>query len=74
MNRIQQDDCQILDDIRANAEVLKLPTYQYLWSQMLTYGVCIRKDVKYGMHWLRSAVRQGLPEAMILLSQLLSGQ
>tara|TARA_B100001094_G_scaffold229999_1_gene224620 strand:+ start:14686 stop:15417 length:732 start_codon:yes stop_codon:yes gene_type:complete len=69
LNAIRRDECQIVDDIRANAEVLKLPTFQFLWGEMLIYGVCIRKNISYGVHWLRSAVRQGLPEAMLKLAR-----
>ncbi|MBL6734484.1 MAG: sel1 repeat family protein [Shewanellaceae bacterium] len=66
--RIKKDDCQIVDDIIANAQVLRLPTFQYLYGEMLLYGVCVRKNVPYGMNVLRDSVRQGMPEAMYKLA------
>ncbi|MCT7654962.1 hypothetical protein MBH78_10060 [Oceanimonas sp. NS1] len=38
-----QDDCQLVQDIEARAEVLRLPSYQFLWGDMLAWGcVCPR--------------------------------
>lgn len=65
---IKRDDCQIVDDIIANSQVLRLPTFQYLYGEMLIHGVCVRKNVPYGMDVLRNSVRQGLPEAMYKLA------
>ncbi|KFZ38832.1 flagellar protein MotX [Shewanella mangrovi] len=69
LQRIKQDDCQLVKDIEAHASVLKEPLYQYLWGQMLNYGVCVKAEPKRGMDWLRQAAEQGSPEAMFKLAQ-----
>ena len=35
------DNCQLTQDIEARAEVLRLPAYQFLWGDMLAWGVCV---------------------------------
>ncbi|WP_324032443.1 tetratricopeptide repeat protein [Shewanella avicenniae] len=69
LKRVKQDDCQLLKDIEAHASVLKEPLYQYLWGEMLNYGVCTKADPKRGIEWLRRSAEQGSPEAMLKLAQ-----
>ena len=69
LKRIRLDHCQIVADIRDHAQIMKQPAYQFLFAEMLVYGVCVKQDRKRGISLLRNAVRQGLPEAMVRLAQ-----
>ena len=69
LQRVRLDRCQIVADIRDHAQIMKQPAYQYLYAEMLIYGVCVRKDRPRGINMLRDSVRQGLPEAMLRLAQ-----
>lgn len=69
LQQVKQDDCQLLKDIEAHATVLKEPLYQYLWGEMLNYGVCLKAEPKRGIKWLRTAAEQGSPEAMLKLAE-----
>lgn len=62
--RVKSDDCQLLQDIEARATILKVPSYQFLYGDMLAYGVCVDKDVERGMHYMRLSADQGLPEGL----------
>lgn len=59
-----QDQCQLVQDIEARAEVLRLPSYQFLWGDMLAWGVCVPRDPRRGMGMIWLAARQGLPAAL----------
>lgn len=60
---VVQDDCQLVQDIQARAEIMMLPTYQFLWGDMLAWGVCVDKNTKLGMHYIEESARQGFPPA-----------
>ncbi len=62
--RVKADDCQLLQDIEARATVLKVPAYQFLYGDMLAYAVCVDRDVERGIHYMRLAADQGLPEGL----------
>ncbi|WP_337880480.1 tetratricopeptide repeat protein [Rheinheimera sp.] len=64
LQRVQADDCQLVNDIQARADVMKVPAYQFLYGDMLAYGVCVRKDVERGWDLMQQAAAQGLPEAL----------
>lgn len=64
LSQVVLDECQLVEDIKARATKAKLPSYQFLWGDMLAYGVCIKKDVKLGLYYMQSAADQGLPEAL----------
>ncbi|MFQ6371589.1 tetratricopeptide repeat protein [Shewanella sp. YIC-542] len=72
LQRIKADNCQIVQDIEAHADVLKEPMYQYLWGEMLNHGVCVKADPASGMQQLRAAANQGSAEAMVRLAQYYS--
>ncbi|MDF0534754.1 sel1 repeat family protein [Shewanella yunxiaonensis] len=72
LQRIKADKCQIVQDIEAHADVLKEPVYQYLWGEMLNYGVCVKADPAHGMQLLRNAAEQGSAEAMVRIAQYYS--
>lgn len=64
LNRVKQDDCQLVRDIEARADIMKLPSYQFLFGDMLAYGVCVPKDIERGWDLMQAAALQGLPEGL----------
>lgn len=68
LQRVKIDECQIVQDIEARAEVLNQPLYQFLWGEMLNHGVCVKAHPKRGMAILQTAAEQGSPEAMLKLA------
>lgn len=69
LDQVKADECQLVQDIEARAQVLKQPLYQYLWGEMMNYGVCVPANPSRGMEMLQMAADQGSPEAMVLLAQ-----
>lgn len=69
LTRVTSDDCQLLQDIEARAEVLKQPLYQYLWAEMLNYGICVTANPPRGISLLRDAAEQGSAEAMVRIAE-----
>lgn len=64
LSQVVLDECQLVQDIEARATKSKMPSYQFLWGDMLAYGVCIKKDIELGLYYMQSAADQGLPEAL----------
>lgn len=64
LDRVVLDRCQLVQDIEARAEVLKVPAYQFLWGDMLAWGVCVDADPKRGVALMRDSANQGLPSAL----------
>ena len=64
LSQVVLDECQLVQDIEARAIKAKMPSYQYLWGDMLAFGVCIKKDIPLGLRYMREAADQGLPEAL----------
>lgn len=64
LSQVVLDECQLVQDIEARAVKAHLPSYQFLWGDMLAYGVCVKKDVELGVYFMREAAEQGLPEAL----------
>ena len=62
--RVKADRCQLVQDIKARAEVMRVPAYQFLWGDMLAWGVCVDKDPEQGIFYMRNAADQGLPAAL----------
>lgn len=58
------DNCQLYQDIQAQAEVERRPAYQFLYGDMLAYAVCYERNVELGITYMREAAAQGLPEAL----------
>lgn len=58
------DNCQLYQDIQAQAEVERRPAYQFLYGDMLAYAVCYDRNVELGVAYMREAAAQGLPEAL----------
>ena len=44
LDKVVADRCQLVQDIEARANVLKVPAYQFLWGDMLAWGVCVDEE------------------------------
>lgn len=64
LSQVVLDECQLVQDIQARAVITNKPAFQFLWGDMLAFGVCVKKDVPLGLHYMREAADQGLPEAL----------
>jgi TPR repeat protein len=64
LQRVKADDCQLVQDIEAHALKVKEPSYVFLWGDMLTWGVCVERDAKLGMHYIEQSAKQGLLAAI----------
>ncbi|MCX4031714.1 tetratricopeptide repeat protein [Aeromonas caviae] len=62
--RVKQDRCQLTQDIEARASVMKIPAYQFLWGDMLAWGVCTKLDAQIGVQYMWEAANQGLAPAL----------
>lgn len=62
--RVKADDCQLVQDIEARANIMALPSYQFLYGDMLAYKVCVERDVELGVYYMRKAAEQGLAAAL----------
>ncbi len=58
------DDCQLVQDVEARAVISNKPSFQFLWGDMLAFGVCVKKDLPLGLYYMRAAADQGLAEAL----------
>jgi len=64
LSRVVLDDCQLVQDIEARAEVLNIPAYQFLWGDMLAWGVCVKSEPERGVYFMQQAADQGLASAL----------
>ena len=64
LQRVKSDDCQLLQDIEDRATRVDVPAYQFLYGDMLAYGVCVDRDVERGIYYMRKSADQGLPEGL----------
>ncbi|WP_416307099.1 tetratricopeptide repeat protein [Neptunicella sp. SCSIO 80796] len=64
LDRVVADKCQLNQDIEARAQTLKIPAYQFLWGDMLAWGVCVKADPERGIHYMKLAAEQGMPAAL----------
>ncbi len=64
LTQVVLDNCQLVQDIRARAETLKIPSYQFLWGDMLAWGVCVESDPERGVHFMNLSAEQGLAEGL----------
>ena len=60
----KKDSCQLLQDIEARAIRLALPAYQFLYADMLAWGVCVEQNSEQGLYYMRLAAKQGLVAAL----------
>ena len=45
LERVQEDKCQLVEDIVARATRISLPSYEFLYGDMLAWGFCVDKDI-----------------------------
>jgi len=64
LQRVRKDDCQLVKDIEARADIMQLPAYQYLYGDMLAYAVCVPRNVERGWDLMLQSAAQGLPEGL----------
>lgn len=64
LKRVKDDECQLVQDIEARAEIMALPSYQFLYGDMLAYAVCVDRNVELGLYYMRRAAEQGLAPAL----------
>ena len=64
LKRVKDDDCQLVRDIDARADIMQLPAYQFLYGDMLAYAVCVPRNVERGWDLMLQAAAQGLPEGL----------
>jgi hypothetical protein len=64
LNRVKADECQLVEDIQARADKVQIPAYQFLWGDMLAWGVCVPRNPELGIHYMWQAANQGLPAAL----------
>ena len=64
LSQVVIDKCQLVQDIEARAIKANMPSYQFLWGDMLAYGVCVKKDISLGLYYMRKAADQGLSEGI----------
>jgi len=64
LQRVKQDRCQLTQDIEARAQIMKIPAYQFLWGDMLAWGVCTTSNAGLGVQYMWDAANQGLAPAL----------
>lgn len=64
LTQVRQDRCQLTQDIEARASVMKIPAYQFLWGDMLAWGVCTKPNAELGVQYLWEAANHGLAPAL----------
>ncbi|MDX1304497.1 flagellar protein MotX [Photobacterium sp.] len=64
LQQVKADDCQLVQDIEARARRVESPSYQFLYGDMLAWGICVERDVELGVYYMQSAAHQGSPAAL----------
>lgn len=64
LERVKEDRCQLTRDIEDRAVKLKVPAYQFLYGDMLAWGVCAHRDPKLGLLYINKSAEQGLVAAI----------
>ena len=64
LQRVEEDRCQLVQDIEARADIMHVPAYQFLWGDMLAWGVCVDRDPVQGIYYMKAAANQGLAAAL----------
>ena len=64
LQQVEADDCQLVQDIEARAIRVESPAYQFLYGDMLAWGVCVTRDVELGVYYMQLAAQQGSPAAL----------
>ncbi|MBM25330.1 MAG: flagellar protein MotX [Chloroflexi bacterium] len=72
LKRLETDDCQIVEDIVARATRIDLPSYQFLYGDMLINSVCVEQNIETGLFYIRESAKQGFNPALYKLAQFYS--
>ena len=72
LERVKADKCQLVEVIVARATRISLPSYEFLYGDMLAWGVCVEQDVELGLYYMENAAHQGLPAALEQLGRYYS--
>ncbi|MUH72841.1 tetratricopeptide repeat protein [Psychrosphaera haliotis] len=64
LDRVKADRCQLTRDIEDRAVKLHLPSYEFLYGDMLAWGVCVEQNAELGMYYIRESAKQGLVAAI----------
>ncbi|EOB4246471.1 flagellar protein MotX [Vibrio metschnikovii] len=72
LERLKADRCQLVEDIVARATRISLPAYEFLYGDMLAWGVCVEQDVELGLYYMENAAHQGLASALEQLGRYYS--
>lgn len=64
LQQVKADECQLVQDIEARAIRVESPAYEFLYGDMLAWGVCVDRDVELGVYYMQSAANQGSPAAL----------
>lgn len=64
LERVEQDECQLVQDIEVRATRVGSPAYEFLYGDMLAWGVCVDQDAELGVYYMKQAAQQGLPAAL----------
>lgn len=72
LEQVKADNCQLVEDIVARATRINLPAYEFLYGDMLAWGVCVEQDVELGLYYMENAAHQGLPGALEQLGRYYS--
>lgn len=72
LQQVLNDDCQLVEDIVARATRIDLPSYQFLYGDMLLNGTCVDQQVENGVYYITEAAKQGLPVALYQLGLMYS--
>lgn len=64
LERVKLDRCQLTRDIEDRAVKLHLPSYEFLYGDMLVWGVCVERDAELGMYYIHESAKQGLVAAI----------
>lgn len=72
LTQVVLDRCQLVQDIEARAQTLKIPAFQFLWGDMLAWGVCVDAEPVRGISYMKDAADQGLAPALEQLGRYYS--
>ena len=72
LEQVKSDNCQLVEDIVARATRISLPSYEFLYGDMLAWGVCVEQDVELGLYYMENAAHQGLPAELEQLGRYYS--
>ncbi|ATF09346.1 flagellar protein MotX [Candidatus Enterovibrio altilux] len=72
LKKVKADECQLLQDIEARVIRIESPSYQFLYGDMLAWGVCVERDAAQGVYYMQLAAQQGLPAALEQLGRYYS--